>query len=249
MTHSFETQEIELTKDQRKALYEALVDAFTVDELDQMVYLELGESLGQITMGASGSAIMFEFLQWLERRGRVAEFVELAYRTAPRNTKVQAIAKELGFVADAPPKARLEQMLQQFALEFDMAPDLPRDRKFERMLEAFARELNLRPTPQLDSLAVPSRLIQRQFADLSSMLHWLSTAAQRICRIELQGQPRGTGFLVGRDCVLTTFSAVESNGPQKVDHCDCRFDYVKQGEDLNQGELVSLYTADPVSHK
>jgi hypothetical protein len=247
MPFDLEAPDIALTKAQRKALYDAMLAAFTFDELDQLVYLELGETLSQITMGANLATAATQFMQWLERFGRVGEFVDIAYRQRPNNVQLRAIAKELGFMAEAPPKARLEQLLKQFASEFEMAPGLSQDHQFERMLEAFARDLNLRPALQATRETSQERMIPGQYTDIALMLGWLANAARRVCAIHNQGGFTGTGFLVGQDSVLTTYSVVS----QLIDagnfsNCFCRFDYAVQGDHINQGDYVGLSTSQPL---
>lgn len=251
---SLGTPDVKLTKEQRKNLYDALLSAFTADELDRLVYLELELNLYEIApKEASSAKVLTEFVHWLERKGRVAEFVEVAYRVNPSNPNLRAVAKELGFVADAPPKARLQHMLEQFAREFDMAPDLPQRGKFERMLESFARELDLHPTPEVDRQKDQARLVPRQYANVPQFLRWLSNAAQRVCTVEVdEGSGMrfsGTGFLVGRDRVLTAYHVVERMIKHDAwDHCICRFGFEIQDDKVSIGELMKLSAEQPLIH-
>ena len=248
MPFSLENPDVTLSKTQRRALYDALLAAFTYEELDQLVYLELDEKLSQIaTERANMATVATQFMQWLERVNRVGEFIDIAYRHRPKHALLRSLAKELGFMAEAPPKARLEQLLQQFAKEFDMAPNLPQDRQFERMLEAFAREMNLRPTVQINMEVEHERAIARQYADISLVLRWLSTAARRVCLISDGVNPVGTGFLVGRDSVLTTYSVISHLiGTERWAACRCRFDYVAEDGVVGPGATIPFATEQPL---
>ncbi|MVT11863.1 trypsin-like peptidase domain-containing protein [Chitinophaga tropicalis] len=68
------------------------------------------------------------------------------------------------------------------------------------------------------------------FIPFTEFMTKLGGASTRICRIEYpEGQPQGTGWLVGPDLVLTAYHVVEKihkeeNGYNYADIC-CRFDY------------------------
>ncbi len=239
--------EPDLTKEQRIALFEAIPDAFSMAELDRLLYLRMEQKLAQISLGASGDEVITMLLQWLERTGRVHEFVAAAVQQNDRNKKLRAVAKELGLVADAPPKARLQRMLNQFVSEFDMSASLPQTAQFERMLEAFARELALRPAPQQ---AAPQRTdFASSYADPTPLLSWLTQASQRVCLIEVNGRVSGTGFLIGSDLVLTAYHVVmHALTASSLDAVTCRFDYRIEAGLLTAGEVVRLSAETPCLH-
>src|SRR5262249_42434947 len=59
---------------------------------------------------------------------------------------------------------------------------------------------------------------------------WREKMAQiegQVCRVELNGNAAGTGFLVGPDAVLTNYHVLESvlKGTRQADAVTCRFDY------------------------
>ena len=62
--------------------------------------------------------------------------------------------------------------------------------------------------------------------DLGLWLRRILTIERQVCVIEHGGEPRGTGFLVGPQAVLTNWHVVESALQDKsVDRLSCRFDY------------------------
>ncbi len=258
MPSPLDSAEPDLTKEQRKALDAAIADAFTHTELNRLLYLEMEEQLAQITLGASGGQVQTMLLQWLERTGRVREFVTVAIQQNPGNKKLHAVAKELGLIADAPPKERLQRMLKEFAHEFDMSESLPQSAQFERMLEAFARELALRPAVQRINTApqgsAPSleRVIQtNRIATVNPLMvqGWIADASRRVCLIERDDQPYGTGFLVGPDLVLTAYHVVENAlKTDRFDALSCRFDYVITQDGKQSGERLELSAETPCLH-
>jgi hypothetical protein len=65
---------------------------------------------------------------------------------------------------------------------------------------------------------------------------------RQVCRLEMEGNALGTGFLVGPDTVLTNwhvFDIAKSAG--KIDKLGCRFDYVRLPDgNVQPGQLVML---------
>lgn len=247
---SFGNEDVILTRTQEKALFEALSKAFSLEELDQMLYFKLEVSLEQISTGTSGTAVVFKLVQWLTRHGRVAEFIRIAYEQNPTNRKLHEVAKEIGLVADAPPKKRLADMLQLFAHEFDMAPDLAQNQQFERMLEAFARELELVPAPQASGQPVEARSILAHGAltELSSFIGLLTEAKRRVCRVEIEGKPSSTGFLVGPNKVMTVSHGFQNKRSDILDSVECRFDFeLREDGSVNAGEVFTVVPQQPLA--
>ena len=70
----------------------------------------------------------------------------------------------------------------------------------------------------------------------------LTEIERRVCRVELEGNAIGTGFLVGPDTVLTNWHVFEAAKNQgKGDLLGCRFDYelLPDGE-VQPGQMVML---------
>lgn len=69
----------------------------------------------------------------------------------------------------------------------------------------------------------------------------------RVCRVEINGNPAGTGFLVGPDAVLTNFHVLEDvfAGTTPAEQVACRFDYkVLADKSRVEGTTVKLHTTD-----
>ncbi|MBN9519919.1 trypsin-like peptidase domain-containing protein [bacterium] len=66
----------------------------------------------------------------------------------------------------------------------------------------------------------------------------------RVCRVEINGNPAGTGFLVGPDAVLTNYHVLESvlTGDTPATKVACRFDYKLLAEKSKvEGLVVPLH--------
>lgn len=95
---------VALTRTTRKALHQALVDAFpSYDSMAQMVELELGENLNALAGGTSTTQAAFDLIVWAEARGHVRALVEAALAANGGNAPLQAVAADLG--VPAPPAA------------------------------------------------------------------------------------------------------------------------------------------------
>jgi hypothetical protein len=69
----------------------------------------------------------------------------------------------------------------------------------------------------------------------------------RVCRVEFNGNPAGTGFLVGPDTLLTNYHVLESvlNGSTPALNVSCRFDYkVEPNGSRVEGIAVGLHATD-----
>ena len=71
---------------------------------------------------------------------------------------------------------------------------------------------------------------------------------RQVCRVELEGNALGTGFLVGPDTVLTNWHVFEiAKNAGKVGQLGCRFDYVRMPNgQTDPGQLIMLTGADSI---
>ncbi|MGD8792118.1 MAG: effector-associated domain EAD1-containing protein [Anaerolineae bacterium] len=118
-------------------------------------------------------------------------------------------------------------------------------------LMAFANLLGAAPegTPGRSGL---EKIIRdtNAFLDVANWREKLGTIEGRVCRVEIDGDPYGTGFLLGSDVVMTNFHVVESligdNAFQDPADLVLRFDYkrLKDGTVINQGREFRLVAGD-----
>lgn len=85
-----------LSKQQRKILQEALIDAFpNTASLEQMLSFQLNQNLRAIAGEGSLQEIVFKLIQAAESQGWVEELVRAARDSNPGNKNLQIIAQEL----------------------------------------------------------------------------------------------------------------------------------------------------------
>jgi hypothetical protein len=110
---------------------------------------------------------------------------------------------------------------------------------------------------QKSGQAVPAAPVQATAAALEALVRprlklvdlgvWREQLARiegQVCRIEFNGNPRGTGFLVGADLVLTNYHVLEKliSGELPAGAVGCRFDYkVLVDGSRAEGALVQLH--------
>ena len=85
-----------LSGKQARGLHEALLDAFNLGSLRQMVRFELDEKLENITLGGSMSDRTFELIDWAEMEGRTGELIRAARRDNPGNPVLERFAGVFG---------------------------------------------------------------------------------------------------------------------------------------------------------
>ena len=118
-------------------------------------------------------------------------------------------------------------------------------------LLAFGQQLGLAPenTPPRRELEKIIRTTN-SFLDITQWRERLGEIEGRVCRVEIQNQPYGTGILLAPDAVMTNYHVVESvieaeYGFQPSDVV-LRFDYrqLKDGTTLSQGKEYRLLTTE-----
>jgi hypothetical protein len=82
-----------------KQLHEALLSAFNLGELQQVVKFGLGERLQAISIRSSLSDIAFDLIEWAERNHRIADLVQAALSHNPGNSDLRDIAAKMGITA------------------------------------------------------------------------------------------------------------------------------------------------------
>lgn len=85
-----------VTLAQRMALNQALVDAFKLDELRMMLFLELGLRLDLVTADGPLPQVVAAVLLWAEDEARLDDLAAAALRTNPNNPQLQQYAARFG---------------------------------------------------------------------------------------------------------------------------------------------------------
>jgi len=183
-------------------------------------------------------------------------FVEYVGQGMPQRKTVEQLLDALeaagttlfflrGALAERPMREDLRELVQQLCpAALVPPPKLP-----ETVVQEAGHRVLMQPTSEVPGL-------ERNVRPHLQQLHvrvWVDLLARRercVCRIERAGRPLGTGFLVGRDAVLTNWHVVEKvikgAGPAEV---QCRFDYARlpSGE-THEGIMVPLHADGCVDH-
>jgi hypothetical protein len=196
----------------------------SLDDLQAFVYASTGDQLfsAYVAKDQPKQPMIRALLIALEDSGTTSDFLGYVYVNRPGRPDVRAeIAKDFpDAVAVSEKKIDLSAQTagtpQADAPNNAIAPGLQR---------------NVRPyLAKLDVRVWQDRLVKIE---------------RQVCRVELEGNALGTGFLVGPDTVLTNWHVFEiAKNAGKVGQLGCRFDYVRlPNGQTDAGQLVLLDTA------
>jgi hypothetical protein len=198
-------------------LHTAILASYKVDDLDQMVQFRLNHRLDLITPNPKErqfTAVVFELIQWAIRFKRLPELT-------------RAAAKYLQ--DEGGDQTELVALVQEL--------DAPRTHP--EVMGSGVPGTNADPQSGLEK-ADRSYL---QFINITPWLERLLRIERQVGRVELDGTPVGTGFLVGPDAVLTCYSVVEPvfREKQPGSTLQVRFDYrVLANSQVQDGVVVPL---------
>ncbi|WP_204141290.1 tetratricopeptide repeat protein [Halomicronema sp. CCY15110] len=88
---------MQLSKSQRREIYEVLLNSFDQSSLSRMVSFELNEALPNIAGGSDFSEIVFNLIRWAERTGRLESLMRGALAENSNNPQLAEVARRLGF--------------------------------------------------------------------------------------------------------------------------------------------------------
>jgi len=116
-------------------------------------------------------------------------------------------------------------------------------------LLAFGQQFGLVPEQTPPRRELEKIIVQtNSFLDIAAWRMSLGEIEGRVCRVEVQKKPYGTGFLLGPDVVMTNYHVVETvikgKHGHKPDDVALRFDYkrLRDGTTLNPGKEYCLST-------
>lgn len=203
----------------------AAILADTLDEaiLSEIIYGSTGIETSNAYSGRNNSreAIIKKLLMTLEEKGLTEDFLSYAYVHLPGRDQARAAIAKLCPEAAAIPQQKIDLSAQiagepQFGSDNAFLPGLQR---------------NVRPyLAKLDVHIWRDRLVKIE---------------RQVCRVELEGNGLGTGFLVGPDTVLTNWHVFEiAKDGNKFSKIGCRFDYTRLPDgSIRPGRLVMLNSA------
>jgi hypothetical protein len=204
-----------------KKLAKLLATTLSFDDLAIFVHASTGDRLFDVFVSKDQPKIpmIVQLLNSLEDLGSTATFLAYVYANRPGRPDVQTAIIALFPQAVAVPDRQVDLSAQKAGAPQAEAPTNAAAPGLQR---------NVRPyLAKLDVLVWQDRLVKIE---------------RQVCRVELEGNALGTGFLVGPDAVLTNWHVFDiAKQAGKVGQLGCRFDYVRlpSGKD-EPGQLIMV---------
>jgi hypothetical protein len=204
-----------------KRLATLLSGTLNLNDLESFVYASTGDRLfvEYVAPGKPLKPTISDLLIALEDSGITSKFLGYVYANRPGRPDVRTEIVKYFPDAVAVPEQKSELSVQTAGAPQANAPTNAHAPGLQRNVRPYLAKLDIR--------VWQSRLTQIE---------------RRVCRVELEGNAVGTGFLVGPDTVLTNWHVFEAAKDQgKVDALGCRFDYelLPDGK-VQPGQLVML---------
>jgi hypothetical protein len=203
-----------------------LTDTLSFDDLEFFVHASTGDKLYDfyVSRDQPKFPMIVRLLTALDGLGKTRTFLAYVYEKRPGRPDVQEMI--VHYFPDAvavPDQKKIDLSVQKKG-----APQA--DESTNALLPGLQR--NVKPyLAKLDIRVWAERLIKIE---------------RRVCRVELEGEALGTGFLVGPDTVLTNWHVFEAaKNAGNLAKLGCRFDYEVLSDGTTQaGQLVLLAGAD-----
>jgi hypothetical protein len=213
-----------LSGDGIRQLAKLLASALSFDDLEAFVYASTGDQLysAYVAKDQPKQPMIQKLLIALEELGTTSDFLAYVYVNRPGRPDVQAEIRK-----DFPDAIAIREK------KIDLSPQTAGAPQADPPTNAIAPGLQRNVRPYLAKLDV--RVWQDKLVKIE----------RQVCRVELEGNALGTGFLVGPDTVLTNWHVFEiAKSAGKVGQLGCRFDYVRLPDGTTApGQLILLNAA------
>lgn len=199
---------------------DAILDGFSPTEFRQLLHTRLDISQDKLVPPGPFSQTVFKVVEHAERAGWLRELVEATYRENPRNRTLSDLYKRLG-----------------------LAPNAAVQRGGSSVFEGGLESVGMQERGGFESIVGR----QNPAIDQETWTRTLAQVADRVCRIEDEGRPLATGFLVGPDAVLTCDFVLDDliSGRAEPSRYSFRFEYkVLADGSRSDGVAVGLHTTD-----
>lgn len=206
-----------LTWSRQMALTEALADAFgTTDQLDAMLQSRLGRRASDYSLTKNIADVADAVVDHAKANNWLEELIVNARYSRPDHAGLAGVADRAGVGVTPSDPENIERAARHLGIGGTEPPEI----KFQRIVRAGAG-------------LIPPDVWRLKMAKLEKC----------VCRIDENGSPAATGFLVGPDLVLTNHHVVKDHIPNgSWPTVTCRFDY--KGEPL-AGVRVALSSTTP----
>ncbi|TBR26612.1 MAG: serine protease, partial [Reyranella sp.] len=207
---------------QTEKLVRELSGALSLDEIELYLGVATGDRLFDEYAGQNmpKNKVLYTLVEALDQQGTLILFLQEVYERRPHRT----------------------DLLDYLRKEFQGA-DRPRSQGV--VLDTQEGGERVADAAGADSAAPGLQRYVRKELGAVDLLVWIAgglKVAERVCRIEKDGNALGTGFLVGPDLVLTNWHVVRGALPANdTDDLTCRFDYaVNPGGGIQNGDEINV---------
>jgi V8-like Glu-specific endopeptidase len=191
-------------------------------ELDRIVHASTGDRLYEkyVGKGLPLEATVVQLLNVLDQNGAADIFLAYLCQRKPGRQDLRDVVQTL-----VPSVKDLEGLpRRQIDISAQVGGAVQRDAPSNALAPGF--EKNLRPL-------IPTLDIHLWIAEVLKV-------ERQICRIEEDDQPLGTGFLVGKDLVLTNWHVAADGDGKCKSKLHCRFDYMRLEDSVGLGKSVAV---------
>jgi hypothetical protein len=205
---------------QLEEIWNAFTAGYTKKSLQQMLMFRLNKDLDDLVGDGSMRDMVFDLLTLAEREGWTTDLVREGYLYNPRNNDLLKVYEKYHLAPAVSVQSGDDAALREAQLQ-----------QLQPLSGGFER-------------TIKSRLPGFDFAVFREKM---ALVEGRVCKVEIDGNAAGTGFLVGPDAVLTNYHVLAEalQGKSPAEQVTCRFDYkvLSNGSRL-EGTAVKLHATD-----
>lgn len=201
-------------------IWKALTAGYSKNSLRQMLLFRLDKRLDDIVPDGSMRDMVFDLLSQAEREGWTTDLVREGYRFNPRNFDLLKVYEKYGLAPSVSVQSGDDDALRKAQLK-----------QLQPLSGGFEKTIKAR-LPAFDFAVWRERM---------------ALVEARVCRVEINGNAAGTGFLVGPDAVLTNYHVLKSflTPGASAKSVGCRFDYkVLSDGSRREGTVAKLHATD-----
>ncbi len=200
---------------------DVLADTFDDQSFDELLLFKFNINRAKIVKDDAFNTVVLNVLKKATMEGWVALLIAKAAEERPHRPDVQELATR--YAATLVAQFKSTQLVGN--------PETRRAyRELNLAMQGFPTEQEL---PGLQKIIDPTNT----FLNMADWVARLARVEGRVCRIEINNAPKGTGFLVGPDAVLTNHHVLKTviANPQLLPQTKVRFDY----KQLRNGTILS----------